>query len=118
MGWRENQIKRKRFSGLAENERLFKINAGEGWNGKVIRRTADSILIKNPRLIKAAPKGWPDLTGWTSIVITPDMVGDTIAVFTAEEIKGGRDRLSPIQKKFKALLVRMGAIYRELRDDD
>ncbi len=115
---KENKIKKNRFSSLKENERLFKINAGEGWQGKIGRRPSDTMTIRNPRLIKAAPEGWPDLAGWTSIVITEDMVGETIAVFTAEEIKGGKDRLSGIQKKFKALLIRMGAIYRELRDVD
>lgn len=116
MGWRENTVKHKRLSTLSDDERLFKINAGMGWQGKIVRRTKTTITIRNPRPLHAAPEGWPDLAGWTSIVITPEMVGDVVAVFTAEEIKAGNDRLSPVQKIFKKILISMGAIYRELRD--
>lgn len=31
--------------------------------------------------------GTSDLIGWTSVEVTPDMVGSTIAVFTALEVK-------------------------------
>jgi len=31
--------------------------------------------------------GGSDLLGWTPVVITPDMVGSTVAVFTAVEVK-------------------------------
>ena len=116
MGWRENQIKTNRFQNMDPTERLFKINAGMGWCGKIVKKTDNTITIKNPRPLHAAPEGWPDLTGWTSVLITPEMVGTTVAVFTAEEIKAKGDTLRPMQKVFKKLLIRMGAIYRVLTE--
>ena len=38
-------------------------------------------------------KGSSDLIGWTPVTITEDMVGQTIAVFTAVEVK--RDKFGP-----------------------
>src|ERR1700722_4368372 len=45
--------------------------------------------LKNPRIVSAGcgPTGMPDYLGWTEVTITPDMVGQKIAVFTAAEIK-------------------------------
>lgn len=33
------------------------------------------------------PAGSADLVGWTSVVVTPDMVGQTVAVFASVEVK-------------------------------
>ncbi len=44
--------------------------------------------------------GSSDLIGWTSVVITPEMVGRTVAVFTAIETKGERTRTTPEQFAF------------------
>ena len=41
--------------------------------------------------------GSSDLIGWTPVTITPEMVGDTIAVFTSIEAKGKGGVLSKRQ---------------------
>jgi hypothetical protein len=46
------------------------------------------------------PKGYSDLTGFTKIEITPEMVGKTVAVYTAIEVKTATGRLSPEQENF------------------
>jgi hypothetical protein len=109
----ESDIIRDRLLSLADNERLFRINAGMGWAGKAHRR-GRFIIIDNPRPLHAAPDGWPDLTGWTAITITPDMVGQTVAVFTAEEIKTGRQKIKPgsDQERFQRVITEMGGIHR------
>jgi hypothetical protein len=42
-------------------------------------------------------RGSADLIGWRTLVITPEMVGQRIAVFTSLEIKTPSGRLSPAQ---------------------
>jgi hypothetical protein len=42
-------------------------------------------------------KGSADLIGWRTVVVTHEMVGQRIAVFTSLEIKTATGRLSPAQ---------------------
>ena len=46
-----------------------------------------------------------DRIGWTEIVITPDMVGKKIAVFTNIEIKGPGDTIKDGQKDFHNMIL-------------
>ncbi len=115
MGQKENKIKNERLLSLNENERLFRINSGMGWAGESTRK-GNFIIIKNPRPFHGAPTGWPDLCGWTTIEITPDMVGKKIAVFTGEEIKAGKQKIKPgsLQDDFQQIILKMGGIFRVL----
>lgn len=45
-------------------------------------------------------KGSSDLIGWTPVEITKDMVGHTMAVFTAIECKAKKGRATPPQLYF------------------
>jgi len=96
-------------------DRLFRINAGQGWAGRVVKRTASALVLAEPRPLHAAPAGWPDLFGWRSVTITPKMVGQTVAVARAVEIKAGGPsrggRLRPEQARFKELLEGMGGLF-------
>jgi hypothetical protein len=95
---------------LPTDRRLFRINSGMGWAGKVVRKTGNTIILKDARPLHAAPTGWPDLCGWTTIEITPDMVGSKMAVFTAVEVKvtGG---LNKAQRAYRAIIEAMGGIF-------
>jgi hypothetical protein len=42
-------------------------------------------------------RGSADLIGWRTLVVTPEMVGQRIAVFTSVEVKTATGRLSPAQ---------------------
>jgi hypothetical protein len=107
---------RKRLASMdGTRERLFRINSGLGWVGRMLKRTTDTIILGGPRPLRAAPTGWPDLCGWTSVTITPEMVGQTVAIFLAEEFKGKRDSLRPEQAAFRSVLERMGGLYRVVR---
>lgn len=110
MASKERDIINARLTNLASNERLFRINAGMGWAGRTVMH-GNIIIIKNPFPLHAAPEGWPDLCGWTTIEITPEMVGQKIAVFTAEEVKA-TGKLSKIQRRFRDIIERMGGIFR------
>ena len=113
MGQKERNIINLRLSTLDADTRLFRINSGMGWAGNAVRK-GDIVIIKNPFPLHAAPEGYPDLSGWTSIVITPDMVGKRVAVWTGEEVKA-TGRLSVAQERFRDIVERMGGIFRVLK---
>lgn len=71
------------------NTRLFRNNVGvlQDRNGQHIRYG-----VCNP--------GGSDLIGWTKVTITPEMIGQTLAVFTAVEIKTATGRVTPEQTRF------------------
>jgi hypothetical protein len=52
--------------------------------------------------------GSSDLIGWTPMVITPDMVGQTVAVFTAVEVKAPHGRPTEPQLNFIAQVIKAG----------
>lgn len=116
MGQKERAVINDRLKNLnPRTERMARINCGYGWVGKIIKKTRDTITLKNPRPFHGAPEGTPDLCGWTSVKITPDMVGQTVAVFTAEEVKA-TGSLSKQQRRFRCMADRMGVMYRVLHD--
>lgn len=54
-------------------------------------------------------KGGSDLLGWTPITITPQMVGRTIAVFVAVEVKDGSPTTKE-QMQFLQAVIRAGGV--------
>lgn len=95
---------------FSENgNRAFRQNVGMGWTGKFIKnpmRTSiildpSDVVIKNARPLHAGLcTGSSDIIGWKRIIITPDMVGKTYAVFTAIEVKYGNTKTTPEQDNF------------------
>ena len=114
MGFKEKNLINEFLSNLPENMRMFRTNSGMAWAGKSTLK-GEFRIIKNARPFWGLPEGWPDLTGWTEIEITPDMIGQKIAVFTAVEAKTGSLKLSEKQNRFKEIIEKMGGIFRELR---
>jgi len=55
-------------------------------------------------------KGSADLIGWRTVVITPEMVGTTLAVFLSIEVKTPSGRLSPFQRNWQAAVQQAGGI--------
>lgn len=99
---------------------LFRVNTGKGivsGGGPVKWLPDGTVLVPCGRPIALgfqmangdALSGTSDLIGWTSITITPDMIGKRIAVFTAIETKesgGGSKRTE--QKQFIANVLAAG----------
>jgi hypothetical protein len=55
-------------------------------------------------------KGSADLIGWTTRTITPDMVGQQVAVFTSIEVKAATGRLRPEQRQWLDAVQAAGGI--------
>lgn len=60
--------------------------------------------------------GSSDLVGWTPVIVTPEMVGRTLAVFTAVEAKVGRRHATPEQARFLDVVQAAGGIATLARD--
>ena len=52
--------------------------------------------------------GGSDFIGWETVTITPDMVGQRVAIFTAHEIKGDSTPCTPAQENFIARVIADG----------
>ncbi len=105
--------------GLARVATLFRHNVGTGWVGFSIpfsRRgtfqvESGDVLIRQARpLHSGLVKGGSDLLGWKTVLITPEMVGQRLAVFAACEIKTKVGRVSEDQHNFIKQLTAAGGI--------
>jgi hypothetical protein len=98
--------------------RLFRMNVGTGWIGESKRFTKPTtilaqkgdVLIRNARPFRAGIEGMHDLIGWQSVVVTPEMVGMKLAVFTSLEVKGAGGRPRAMQLVFKDNVIYAGGL--------
>ena len=117
----EISVMRRAWLRVAKTTTFFRCNTGKAWaaSGKAQRRPDGSVVLPGARPIAlglSLPNGDPvvgthDLIGWTSIEITPAMVGKRVAVFTSADAKnsnGGRHR--PEQVTWKNNVERAGGI--------
>ncbi|MEJ2062376.1 MAG: hypothetical protein P8X74_03705 [Reinekea sp.] len=89
MATKEHNLSAKYQRSLTKWQRLWRCNSGSAWAGKFLSAT----------------------------IITPDMVGKRVAVFVGTEVKTDDQKLNTDQGNFKKLIVDMGGIHREVRDD-
>ena len=87
--------------------RLWRANAGKFWGGKRITlpplisaKLGSRAAIVNPSPIQGLPKGFSDTFGFVPVEITPEMVGKTLAVFVALEVKAEDGKLRKEQISF------------------
>jgi hypothetical protein len=92
--------------------RLFRNNVGMGWAGApILRREDGAVVVHNARPLHAGLcDGSSDLIGWRATLITPGMVGQTVALFVAIEAKTGKARATPKQKQFIEVVTSMGGL--------
>lgn len=89
---------------------LFRNNTGTGYNGRKVFN-GRNVTIYDYRVIHAGlTTGGSDLIGWTMVKITPEMVGQNIAVFTAMEDKTTGQRATDKQKNFIKRIQMAGGI--------
>ena len=86
--------------------RLLRINAGVAWQGTVIERTPQRLVLARPYAIKLAAPGVSDLIGWTQ------------GRFVAIEVKGGRRQPTDEQAAFIELVRRSGGLAGVARSID
>lgn len=116
MGLKEKLAINDILKNMDKGTRLFRINSGQGWTGEIVQHNGEILILANPRPLHAAPSGWPDLCGWQTIVITPDMVGKKLAVFKGIEVKTGKQTLRKKQESLRDIIIEMGGIFEVHKD--
>jgi hypothetical protein len=108
-----------------EDSSLYRANSGKAWVvgaggvGRIRKLPNGDVLIPQGRPVALgladvkgnSVPGQSDLIGYTTVIVTPDMVGHAIAVFTGVEVKeseGGR--LSGDQEHFQTMVKKAGGI--------
>lgn len=98
--------------------RLWRNNVGEAWQGEILRKFGNCITLANVRRIHVGLcTGSGDLIGGVSKLITPQMVGQRVFVFSNLEIKTPKGRVSPEQKNYIAVVKSLGGIAGVARDE-
>lgn len=101
------------------NAKIFRNNVGVGWQGNSYRRPNGDIVIVNPRPLHAGlMTGSSDLIGWRSVVVTTDMVGQTVAVFVAVEVKQPMKKPTEAQRNFIDMVLGAGGYAGVATNDD
>mgnify|MGYP001423067164 CR=1 FL=1 len=126
---RTNAITQQRLIDASRaGRKLFRNHVGTAYQGKTTqintaaqmyavgkriasKQKINCVLVENPRFCKfGLHTGSGDLIGWAEKTITPDMVGQKIAVFASEEIKSKNDRMSKEQKAWHFAVKLAGGI--------
>jgi hypothetical protein len=126
MGQKEHDLAQVYLAGLQPNQRRARINAGRGWVASpdqtvhvhkpmTVKVYPGDIILHQGRPFYGAPIGTPDYVGFDSVVITAPMVGQTVSIFAADELKTPGVQLSRFQRIFQMMMARMGGRFREIR---
>jgi len=106
--------------------RMFRNNVAKAWVGKYREiksagvypcNQGDVIVYGARRLHAGLCKGSSDLIGWKSVTITPDMVGQKVAIFTAFECKTGKLKTTREQSFFINAVKGFGGIAAVVREE-
>ena len=90
---------------------IWRNETAGGWVGRPVHREGQLVTLANARMIQAGLcKGSSDLIGITPVTITQEMVGQTLGVFTAPEIKTPTGRTTQEQDRFLAAVRAAGGI--------
>lgn len=117
MGVAENNIVNAAMIALSKAGALvFRNNVGTGWAGKMERGKdkpvfvgREDVIVRNARpLHSGLCVGSADIIGGMRVVVTPEMVGQTVLIFLAPEIKTATGRPSEAQLNFTKAVVRAG----------
>lgn len=115
-----NISKEIQLAASRERAILFRNNTAMGWLGeRIAYPKAGYVLLRNARPLHAGLcKGSSDLIGWKKVVITRDMVGKEVAIFTAVEVKSAKGRASADQVNFINQVRTSGGISGIARSSD
>ncbi len=103
--------------GSRDDTRIFRLNTGVGWVGEITKLKDGSILIRNPRPLRAglSKVGGADLVGLQRIIVTESMLGLPIGRFVAFETKSDDGDTTEGQDLFLKMVRDFGGIGKVVR---
>lgn len=108
-----------RCHGARGDMRIFRQNTAQGWAGQARRInertwvyvTPGDVVVRNAWPLHAGLcTGSSDLIGWHIREVTPDLIGQRVAVFAAIEAKAASTRLTAAQRRFLDAVDRAGGV--------
>lgn len=91
--------------------RAIQLDLGSRADIRLFRNNVGVLQDKNGQYVQyGLCPGSADLIGWKSVEITPQMIGERVAVFTAIEVKSLTGKLSTAQRNFLAAVGLAGGI--------
>lgn len=109
----EISIQRRVMLGLGSMPdcRMFRNNVGMGYQGRVVSRDKKTLILSDYRqIVYGLHPGSSDLIGFRRIKIEPAMVGATVAVFSAVEVKQPGEKPRVDQQCFIDTVTTFGGI--------
>jgi hypothetical protein len=99
---------------------LFRNNTGTAFQGKRAVINSRPIITEPRQITFGLCVGSSDLIGWTEKIITKDMIGQKIAIFTALEVKNLSGKATKEQINFIKQVRKSGGIGNIMRwvDED
>lgn len=115
----EHAIQNEIRNALTEECHLFRANVGVGWQGVgrpfktphpiTVNMNPGDVLLRQARPFDTGlPPGFADTFGWVPVVVSPEMVGQTVAVFIGLEIKSQTGAVRDNQIAFVEAVKRAG----------
>ena len=78
-----------------------------------------AVLVTTPAVVAfGLTPGSSDLIGWRRVVVTPEMVGTSVAVFLGIEVKTPTGRVEPAQKNWHEVVTAHGGLSRICRTEE
>lgn len=114
-----NQNRLTQLKATALGARLWRMSVGLGWfaaptstlkatKAMTVNLSAGDVVLRQARPFRAGAVGMSDGGGFTPVMITPEMVGQTVAVSLWIEDKQGSGRTSDEQKAFIRMVRSFG----------
>lgn len=90
-------------------QQAIRLRCGRNNKVRLWRNNTGVLMDRNGRPVQfGLCPGSSDLIGLRQVVVTPDMVGQAVAVFVAIEVKGAKGRVSEKQQNFIVMVKEMG----------
>ena len=103
---------------ISEKQATVNLKLSLNHSETIFRNNNGALKDKNGRLVQyGLGNGTSDFIGWTTKTITEDMVGRSVAIFTAIEVKASDKKPSEEQQKFINLVKKNGGIAKIYKGD-